>query len=128
MSTVLRKLSALACFTLAVSLAAAGCSNPLEDNPAGTPETASEQATATSAPPITIVTPTPVDATAIAANPPEAQANEERPATYIVAENDTLYGIAARFNVEISRLVEENGLSDPNDIQVGQELIIPPVE
>ena len=113
---------------LFAAIALAGCSNPLNDDPEGTPAATDVQATATSAPPIPIVTATPVDATAIAENPPEAPSNEERPDTYIVAENDTLYGIAARFDVEISRLVEENGLSDPNDSQVGQELVIPPVE
>ena len=48
------------------------------------------------------------------------------PATYVVAQQDTLYGIALKFGVALAALIELNGLSDPNDIQVGQELKIPP--
>lgn len=110
------------------ALVLAGCSNPLErDDGEATPDVAEAQATATVAPPIRIVTPTPIDP-AVAAAATKAPASEARPDTYIVEENDTLYGIAATFNVEISRLVEENGLADPNDIWVGQELSIPPLE
>jgi lipoprotein NlpD len=46
----------------------------------------------------------------------------------VVAEGDSLYAIAIRFGVEIRAIIELNGLSDPNDIQVGQELRIPPRE
>jgi lipoprotein NlpD len=51
---------------------------------------------------------------------------DQNPATYIVTADDTLYAIALRFNVQLADLIELNGLSDPNDIQVGQELKIPP--
>lgn len=105
----------------------AGCSNPLADDSDDLPESADAASTATSAPPMPIITPTPVDPTSVAAASPTPD-NEVRPETYVVAEGDTLYGIAARFNVELSRLVEDNGLSDPNDIWVGQELTIPPLE
>jgi LysM repeat protein len=105
----------------------AGCSRPLGDDVEETPGAAEVPPTRTPAPLMRIVTPTPVDATAVAAAT-QAPVGEDRPATYVVQENDTLYGIAARFNVEISRLVEMNGLADPNDIWVGQELDIPPLE
>lgn len=109
-------------------IAISGCSNPLSGETEATPDTvAGAEVTPTPAAPIPIVTPTPVDPTAVAVATKAAPA-EERPSTYVVAENDTLYGIAARFDVEISVLVEVNGLSDPNDIQVGQELTIPPLE
>jgi LysM repeat protein len=113
--------------TAILLLALAGCSNPLGDDVEVTPEAAEAQSTRTPAPPMRIVTPTPVDATAVAAAT-QAPTGEDRPETYVVQENDTLYGIAAQFNVEISRLVELNGLADPNDIWVGQELVIPPLE
>lgn len=104
----------------------AGCSNPLSDDEGeATPGASDPVATATNAPPITIVTPTPVDPTAVAVAT-EAAPTQVRPETYIVAENDTLYGIAVKFGLDIATLVEVNGLSDPNDIWVGQELIIPP--
>lgn len=48
------------------------------------------------------------------------------PATYVVADGDTLYAIALKFGVELADLIQLNGLSDPNDIRVGQELKIPP--
>jgi LysM repeat protein len=121
-----RQVSLLVCLTSAVLMLLAACSNPLADDETLEQEAANGAPTATTAPPMRIVTPTPVDATAVAAASPTPE--EERPDTYVVQENDTLYGIAARFNVEISRLVEENGLSDPNDIWVGQELTIPPLE
>lgn len=113
--------------TVAMLLVFAGCSNPLGDDVEVTPGAAEAQPTRTPAPPMRIVTRTPVDATAVAAGS-QIPAGEDRPETYVVQENDTLYGIAARFNVEISRLVEMNGLADPNDIWVGQELVIPPLE
>ena len=74
---------------------------------------------------MTIVTPTPVIPTpqptgAVPTSPPE---NTD---TYVVVEGDSLYAIALRFNVELNTLIELNGLNDPNDITVGQELKIPP--
>lgn len=46
------------------------------------------------------------------------------PETYTVQEGDTLTSIAAEFGVTVDDLVEWNNLSDPDDIQVGQELIV----
>jgi nucleoid-associated protein YgaU len=111
---------------LVLLLVMAGCGNPFAGDEEATPEAgAAPDATFTPAAPMPVVTPTPVDPTVVA----EATQNappEERPETYVVAENDTLYAIAARFNVDIAVLVEVNGLSNPNDIWVGQELTIPP--
>jgi LysM repeat protein len=44
--------------------------------------------------------------------------------TYTVQAGDTLSGIAARFGTTVSRLVQLNGLSDPNFIRIGQVLVI----
>ena len=71
-----------------------------------------------------IVTPTPVTA-GEPAGPGTPETTTEVPATYVVQENDSLYAIALRFSVELNVLITANGLSDPNDIQIGQELIIP---
>lgn len=121
------RLFQLALMLLCTCLLLAGCSNPISDDDVeSTPGVANPSASPTPAPPITIVTPTPIDPTAVA-EATEAAPVEERPETYVVAENDTLYGIAARFGLDISILVEVNGLSDPNDIWVGQELTIPPL-
>lgn len=44
---------------------------------------------------------------------------------YIVQPGDTLSSIASRFNITISDLMDTNGISDPNLLSAGQELIIP---
>ncbi len=45
--------------------------------------------------------------------------------TYTVQPNDTLAGIAARFNSTVDAIMKENNLTNPNAIYVGQQLIIP---
>ena len=122
-----RKLKSVVTIGIVATMILAGCSNPLSDENDEPDDAAEAEITPTPASPMPIITPTPVDPTVVAAATP-TPATEERPETYIVAEGDTLYAIAARFDVEISTLVAENGLSDPNDIWVGQELTIPPLE
>lgn len=46
--------------------------------------------------------------------------------TYVVREGDTLSGIAARFGVAEEAILKANGISDPDRVFVGQELVIPP--
>jgi len=46
--------------------------------------------------------------------------------TYTVERGDTLFAIAQRFGVTVQAIVEANSLSNPNDLSVGQQLIIPP--
>jgi LysM repeat protein len=54
---------------------------------------------------------------------------EETPAaqstTYVVQGGDVLTQIAERFNVSLTALMEANGISNPDELRVGQELIIP---
>lgn len=116
---------ALVALVLALLVTGAACS--LRGGDAGDQASASPSAAAatpTRPAPMRIVTPTPVPAGATI--PPDATAPPQNPQTYVVAEGDTLYGIALKFDVELSALIELNGLSDPNDIVVGQELQIPP--
>jgi len=47
------------------------------------------------------------------------------PATYVVQPGDTLFRISLRFGVPVGRIVQENGLLDPNFLFVGQLLYIP---
>ncbi|GAB1469518.1 hypothetical protein MASR2M66_03940 [Chloroflexota bacterium] len=47
---------------------------------------------------------------------------------YIVQSGDSLYSIAARFSVTIDDLLAVNGIVDPNQLAVGQQLIIPGLE
>jgi LysM repeat protein len=45
--------------------------------------------------------------------------------TYIVKKGDTLSGIADRFGTTSKILMQLNGITDPNRIQIGQELKLP---
>lgn len=45
--------------------------------------------------------------------------------TYTVAEGDTLGAIAQRFGTTVDALVEANGITDPNLVTLGTELVIP---
>jgi LysM repeat protein len=47
---------------------------------------------------------------------------------YVVRDGDTLSGIAARFGVSEDAILDANGISDPDRILVGQELIVPPAQ
>ncbi len=46
--------------------------------------------------------------------------------TYVVQPGDTLTIIAQRFNVTLEALVQANDIKDPDRVEVGQALIIPP--
>lgn len=121
--------SALAGIALGATLLTGACSVPdiRGGDEAATPTTdaASAAATPTGATPLKIVTPTPFVAGATTTAGQTPTVPEEAPDVYVVQENDTLYGIAVRFNVELDALIALNGLSDPNDIRIGQELRIP---
>jgi LasA protease len=47
------------------------------------------------------------------------------PQVYIVQGGDTLSGIATRFGCDMQELARANGISNPNTLQVGQQLDIP---
>ena len=49
---------------------------------------------------------------------------KENDKAYIVVKGDTLSSIAKRYNTTVKRLVEVNGITDPNLIHVGQYLKI----
>lgn len=55
---------------------------------------------------------------------PDPEPDPGDPEVYTVQEGDTLSSIANEFGVTVNDLVEWNNLSDPDDIQVGQELIV----
>jgi len=54
-----------------------------------------------------------------------AQAQDAVGPVYIVQSGDSLSSIAARFNVGLDALMAVNGIADPNQLNVGQQLIIP---
>lgn len=47
---------------------------------------------------------------------------------YIVQPGDSLYSIAARFSISLDELLAANGITDPNTLAAGQQLIIPGLE
>lgn len=47
------------------------------------------------------------------------------PVTYIIQSGDTPGGIAQQFGVDVDLLLSENNITDPQSLQLGQELTIP---
>lgn len=54
-------------------------------------------------------------------------AQPDRP-VYIVQEGDSLWSIATRFGVSLDDLTRLNGISDPNQVSAGTQLMIPGLE
>lgn len=55
---------------------------------------------------------------------PVSSATAHPELTYIVKAGDSLSGIAAQFDVEVEQIMELNGMTDADSIQVGQILVI----
>jgi LysM repeat protein len=70
-------------------------------------------------------TPTPTIPRPTATPLPTATPTPTPPTIYIVQAGDTLKKIARKFDVTVLDLIEVNGITDPNSLQIGQELIIP---
>ena len=56
---------------------------------------------------------------------PLLKENPPRPLTYIVQPGDTLSALAVEWHTAVPAIAEVNGISNPNLIYVGQELIVP---
>jgi LysM repeat protein len=56
---------------------------------------------------------------------PVAAADDGETIVYIVQAGDSLSSIATRYSIPLDRLVEINGLNDPNYVFSGQRLVIP---
>ncbi len=74
--------------------------------------------TLTPVPPTSTWTPEPTPTITETPTPPG-------PTTYVVQLGDNLWNIAAEFEVDINLLMEINGITNPNNIFVGQTLTIP---
>jgi murein DD-endopeptidase MepM/ murein hydrolase activator NlpD len=59
--------------------------------------------------------------------PSPAAAKPKTPSTYKVTEGDTVSGIAERFGISSETVMWANSLSDPDSLQIGDELVILPV-
>ncbi len=95
---------------LAFGLVLAGCAGSVLDTPTETP-------IPTTTPEVTIdqiVTPT--------SQPPAA------PRVYIVASGDTLSGIAEQFGTTAADIIALNDLADPDNLSIGDELLVPAPE
>ena len=57
-----------------------------------------------------------------------ALAQEVSGPVYIVQPGDSLSSIASRFSVSLNDLMGANGITDPNQLQAGQQLVIPGLE
>lgn len=78
------------------------------------------------APPTVAVAPTPTTPPPAAAPPsPTNPAGTVSGKRYVVQPGDTLVKIAEQFGVTVDAIVKANNLSNPDLLQVGQELIIP---
>ncbi|GAB4273215.1 MAG: hypothetical protein Kow0080_20580 [Candidatus Promineifilaceae bacterium] len=106
--------------------------------PTATPETAVEPPTAT--PPAEEPTPapeTPAGETTEGEPPAAEEQPESEPAPapppesptsdiiHTVQTGDTLYAISQKYGVSIQAIVNANGLANPNDLEIGQQLVIP---
>ncbi len=83
---------------------------------------------ANAAPDTVLATPIAADPDLVAESPalPEVEETAESgPPVYIVQRGDTLGTISQEFDLTVEELMEANGLTDPNFLQVNQELIIP---
>lgn len=56
------------------------------------------------------------------------QAQEGVGPVYVVQTGDSLSSIAVRFNLDLAQLMSANGITDANQLNAGQELIIPGLE
>jgi LysM repeat protein len=70
-------------------------------------------------------TPEPAEATEAPATEAPAASGEGCPATYTIQSGDTLFSIAQRCGLTVDQLASANGISNPNQLSVGQELSIP---
>jgi len=48
------------------------------------------------------------------------------PITYLVQRGDTLFGIAQNFQVDMQALMTLNGITNPDRVEAGDELVMPP--
>ena len=95
---------------LAVGLLLSACAGSVLDTP-------TENPIPTTTPEVTIaevVTPTTL--------PPTA------PRVYVVASGDTLSGIAERFGTTAADIIELNDMADPDNLSIGDELLVPAPE
>jgi LysM repeat protein len=120
-----------------IGIAAAFMSGPDGEPPVGSvspsPSTASVRPTVEPTPVVTPTptppptpTPTPAATPTPAPTPPPTPAPTPVPQqTYVVAPGDTLASIAQQFGTTVAAIQAANGIANPNEILIGQVLVIP---
>lgn len=80
----------------------------------------------TLAPELVIVTPTPIPPGATVVITPTPTVDPATLRRHTVEAGESLTSIAELYNVTPEQIQELNGIEDPNSVQEGQELLIPP--
>ena len=75
--------------------------------------------------PIFLIPATPIPGQTVLTQPDSSGAGSALLQQYTVVSGDTLTGIAQRYGVTIESIIEANGLTNPNNLSVGQVLLIP---
>ncbi len=76
--------------------------------------------------PVVAVTPLPTqDTVATEATLAERAIPTPTPSVYVIQSGDTLFAIATRFGTTVGEITALNGITDPNQIRQGQQLLIP---
>jgi LysM repeat protein len=65
------------------------------------------------------------EATEAPATQAPAASGDGCPATYTIQAGDTLFSIAQRCGLTVDQLASANGISNPNQLSIGQELTVP---
>ena len=89
-------------------------------------EAAVEDTTEVTEEPQPEVTPTPE--VTVVSETPQTQAAVAQPTAYTIKKGDTLIGISLRnygSNTKVSEICALNGITDPDDIKIGQEILLP---
>lgn len=89
-------------------------------------EAAVEDTTEVTEEPQPEVTPTPE--VTVESETPQTQAAVAQPTAYTIKKGDTLIGISLRnygSNTKVSEICALNGITDPDDIKIGQEILLP---
>lgn len=73
-------------------------------------------------------TPEPTPEVTVESETPQTQAAVAQPTAYTIKKGDTLIGISLRnygSNTKVSEICALNGITDPDDIKIGQEILLP---
>ena len=91
-------------------------------------ETAVEDTTEVTEEPQPEVTPEPTPEVTAEPEAPQTQATVAQPTAYTIKKGDTLIGISLHnygSNTKVSEICALNGITDPDDIKIGQEILLP---